>query len=875
VTTSLLQRQRGIFVASAGLLGLVLSVGAVAVPAYAEDVAVTDIGQLSDALLNPSADVVSVNATITQATTNVATNHDLTLELNDKTLWVGNLTVGAGTTLTIRSTGGAGHLSAYGQGSLAGITTNAATIVIESGTVSALSDNAAGIGGDNISGRRDGGSINITGGTVAADAGKRAAAIGGASTGGAIVTIEGGNVTARGLDNGPGIGGGANGVAGFLDISILGGNVTATGGVGDNQGIVTGGPGIGGGDGSVGGTIAIIEGAHVTAKGGTSGVTAVGSGTATGSTTVYVGGRLTLPTNAVLKTSAASLVSVDTTGLIDGPGTIIGSGTLENLGSIQTSIASGITVTGNNFPVSFIGGDGSTTVNTRIYAATFGGSAQSPPSLTKTGFARLSWNLASTLDGEQFTAGYDVAGYFANAQPPASVLDVYAVWGYPNIALVEPQSTVVAGSTVDFVVEARDFDGVTPLATLASGFSLQSWWNIASPDDVDGSSITFSNPGERDLELHLDADPNVSAHYSIVVVAGPVVAIDVQAPSAVIKGSAATFSATGVDANEYDTPAPAVTYSTVPATSTIDGNVITFNEATQYRVTAVTADSVSSFVDVEVGEATFTGVAVTPGASTVAFGQSLTASATGVPVGASVGYQWYRGTTAIQGATNAKYTAALADVNSSLRVSAKITAVGYFDFETGLSSPVAVHAAALGATSIAVTGAGAFGKKLTATTTGTAGTAVAVKWYRAGTSAAIGSGSSYTVTAADVAGAITARAVISKAGFVSVTKTSKSLSIAKDAAKLTAKLPASFKKKKKTTITVTLARGASVIPATGSVRVYYGSKYVTVKYTATTKSTVKVVLPKLKKGTYKVYAKYLGSAKYATVSTPVKTIKAK
>jgi len=54
-----------------------------------------------------------------------------------------------------------------------------------------------------------------------------------------------------------------------------------------------------------------------------------------------------------------------------------------------------------------------------------------------------------------------------------------------------------------------------------------------------------------------------------------------------------------------------------------------------------------------------------------------------------------------------------------------------------------------------------------------------------------------------------------------------------------------------------------------------GSKYVTVKYTATSKTTVKVVLPKLKKGTYKVYAKYLGSAKYASVSTPATAIKSK
>jgi hypothetical protein len=131
------------------------------------------------------------------------------------------------------------------------------------------------------------------------------------------------------------------------------------------------------------------------------------------------------------------------------------------------------------------------------------------------------------------------------------------------------------------------------------------------------------------------------------------------------------------------------------------------------------------------------------------------------------------------------------------------------------------------------------------------------------------------IKAADVAGSIFAKVAVSKPGYTTVSKTSAAIPVAKDSSTLSVKLPSSFKKKKTTKVTVTLSKGASALPTTGSVRVYYGSKYVTATYKATTPATVTVTLPKLKKGTYKVYVKYLGSAKYGSVSTAVKKITSK
>ncbi|MEL7608961.1 MAG: InlB B-repeat-containing protein [Bacillota bacterium] len=155
-----------------------------------------------------------------------------------------------GATLTITGTGSltaaAENNGFAGGGNGAGIggddSEDCGTIIIESGTVTAIGYNcAAGIGGSDY--RRGGGTVIIHGGTVTAIGGEEAAGIGGGKHGnGGNVTILGGTVTAIGgagiySSGGAGIGGGCandgfrptlGGAGGTVDIS--GGVVFAFGG---------------------------------------------------------------------------------------------------------------------------------------------------------------------------------------------------------------------------------------------------------------------------------------------------------------------------------------------------------------------------------------------------------------------------------------------------------------------------------------------------------------------------------------------------------------------------------------------------------------------------------------------------------------------
>ena len=102
-----------------------------------------------------------------------------------------------------------------------------------------------------------------------------------------------------------------------------------------------------------------------------------------------------------------------------------------------------------------------------------------------------------------------------------------------------------------------------------------------------------------------------------------------------------------------------------------------------------------------------------------------------------------------------------------------------------------------------------------------------------------------------------------------------------DASKLTVKLLASVakvtladrsittKQKAKATVTV------NPTTATGTAVLHYGSKTKTLKLTASSKGKVQATLPKLKKGTYKVWVEYKGSSTQAADKSPRVTLRVK
>jgi hypothetical protein len=191
--------------------------------------------------------------------------------------------------------------------------------------------NGAGIGSVGHSGN-----ITINSGEVIARGAPYGAGIGGGNSGnGGNITINGGTVTASSAQHGAGIGGGATGGGG--NIVITGGTVIATGGV-SNVSNMSSGAGIGGGSNNVifppgdSGNITITGNSSVTATGGSAllfsmgGGAGIGTGGSRNNTTGAVGTIIITPGAAVTASSLDGGANIGYGGRVGGNGApIVGS----------------------------------------------------------------------------------------------------------------------------------------------------------------------------------------------------------------------------------------------------------------------------------------------------------------------------------------------------------------------------------------------------------------------------------------------------------------------------------------------------------------------------------------------------------------------
>ncbi len=206
------------------------------------------------------------------------------------------------------------------------------TITINGGEITANGgDNGAGIGGGSAS---SGGIITINGGTIATTGGNLGAGIGSLGAGGTI-EINGGDITATGGNLGAGIGGGDNDSGG--EITINGGDkIIATGN--------GGGAGIGGGNYGAGGMIE-INGGNITANGQGSSSACGGAGIGGGSQ--QSGGTITIHGGEIVATGYSG-----SAGIGSGFAASIGSATVINIdGGI-------VTATGSDDALETLGGAG-------------------------------------------------------------------------------------------------------------------------------------------------------------------------------------------------------------------------------------------------------------------------------------------------------------------------------------------------------------------------------------------------------------------------------------------------------------------------------------------------------------------------------------
>ncbi|NQX28343.1 S8 family peptidase [Microbacteriaceae bacterium VKM Ac-2854] len=159
---------------------------------------------------------------------------------------------------------------------------------------------------------------------------------------------------------------------------------------------------------------------------------------------------------------------------------------------------------------------------------------------------------------------------------------------------------------------------------------------------------------------------------------------------------------------------------------------------------------------------------------TAAVGQKLTANpGDWAPQPVSYAYAWYRGGSAIAGATAATYTPVAADAGTALTVRVTGSKLGYTTV-TQASAAKTIAAGTLTAPTPTISGTATVGQTLTAKpgTWGPAPVALTYQWYRGSTAIPGATATTYKLVTADKGASITVRVTGTKAGYTTVTKSS-------------------------------------------------------------------------------------------------------
>jgi hypothetical protein len=232
--------------------------------------------------------------------------------------------------------------------------------------------------------------------------------------------------------------------------------------------------------------------------------------------------------------------------------------------------------------------------------------------------------------------------------------------------------------------------------------------------------------------------------------------------------------------------------------------------------------------------------------------------------------QWLRDGVAISGATQATYTAVVADVNHRLSVRETATKPG-FPVATRTSVPTALVAAGTitNTSKPRISGTAVVAGTLTATAgTWSPTAATTLRWLRNGALISGATGSTYKLTAADAGKKLSVRATATKAGYAAATATSLSTTaVARSKATATTTLSATTARTTSRVVVTVRVTTPGVATPTGTVRIKVGVKSYSVSLTAAHKGRVALKLPALKKGTYYVTSVFTPSGATATATT--------
>jgi hypothetical protein len=755
----------------------------------------------------------------------------LTLDLDGYTLNTNGISLATGVTLTIRDSDTDGDASTTGHlisdpnaqsNFVPGINVAGAHLVIKSGNLVAKGTfGAAGIGtGFNAVT----GSVEIDGGTVTAGGGGQAPGIGGGGGAASVsVLVNGGTVTATTGGEAAGIGSSSNSSDGAA-VVIDGGTVTAHGG--------TDGAGIGGGAFSSGGSVQ-INGGTVTADG----QTGIGGGVGGDS------GVIAITAGDVTATSTGSGAGIGTGGQVSSTGSIVISGGRIHATGNDEGAGIGGGYVGTPGTVAIEGGNVTATAGQYATAigAGYGGSG---------GAITIGARAVVTATGSPGTPGRPVIGTTGTS-------------GFGTLD--------VAGT---LTIPTNDYLAMTPDGAL----TVETTGNIAGGGTLGGTG-SVTNHGTISVPTVADIlDPHSGGVGLTITDHNYLVTFDSNPPDITdtsqqqfVRIYAPTFAAANrAIAPWYDQQG----FIFTGWNSAVDGsgNPITTS-------TVFSADQPYYAVWKPI-----TAITVTPSSSTVVAGGTVTFALHGTDVDADSSNQTAAGS----------ITDNTTDINadSSHQILFTTAGVHHISGQLFVGAPVDVWLATSVDATVTVTPAALNALTLTPeVTAATVATGTTQKYDLTGVDVygnaidGLPAHTTITVPAGDTTSTDPTTGVISVhftglgSQIVTATDgaitTTTTVTVVKDTPTIHLSLPSSWKHGVTTRVTLTLGVGASGIKPTGTVRVYYGTRYVTVTYKSTSKSTVSVAIPPLSRRTYSIYASYYGSTTYAKVSTVTTTIHAR
>lgn len=183
---------------------------------------------------------------------------------------------------------------------------------------------------------------------------------------------------------------------------------------------------------------------------------------------------------------------------------------------------------------------------------------------------------------------------------------------------------------------------------------------------------------------------------------------------------------------------------------------------------------------VTAGNGSFVAAPVPTVSGVAKVGQLQSANAgTWAPTGATLSYQWYRGTGAIVGAVGRTYATTALDYRKTLKVRVRAAKPGFTTLDR-YSAARSIAAGTIAATrSLTVTGTHRYGQTVRVSQGWTAGSTIRYQWYRNGVALRGATGSALRLGDGHVGARVAVKVTVTKPGYAARTAVTKSVVVGK------------------------------------------------------------------------------------------------